>query len=377
MQFHNVCIESLGYVIPDEVITTDELETRLEPVYQRLRLPAGRLELITGIRERRFWAPGTMPSDKSIESCRHAMEAADIDSSVIGALIHASVCRDHLEPATACRVHDELGLSERCFVYDVSNACLGLLNAAVQVAQMIELGQIRAGLVVGTESSRQLVETTITALNADQQLTRSTVKPAVASLTIGSGSCALLLVDRELSKSGNVLSAAVARADTKHHRLCHSGADEAVGDGMSPLMQTDSEALLNAGIDSGRKCFEQLLAASDWNHDDVHKTICHQVGKTHRKQMLESLGLPVERDFATVEWLGNTGSVALPISLALAAQYGHIQASDHVGLLGIGSGINSVMLGAQWHRSRVQGGGQVPFDGTMVDSCRNSPVSTS
>ena len=48
-----------------------------------------------------------------------------------------------------------------CMVYDVSNACLGLMNGIVQVANMIELGQIRAGLVVGTENGRPLVENTI------------------------------------------------------------------------------------------------------------------------------------------------------------------------------------------------------------------------
>ena len=53
-----------------------------------------------------------------------------------------------------------------CLVYDVSNACLGMLNGMVQVANLIELGQIRAGLVVGTEDSRSLVESTIDALNA-------------------------------------------------------------------------------------------------------------------------------------------------------------------------------------------------------------------
>ena len=40
--------------------------------------------------------------------------------------------------------------------------------------------------------------------------------------------------------------------------------------------------------------------------------------------MLESLGLPTERDYATFPWLGNTGSVALPITLALAIESGFI-----------------------------------------------------
>src|SRR5690606_17463265 len=113
--------------------------------------------------------------------------AASIDRGQEGALIHASVCRDYLEPATACGVHHDVGLPADCLVYHVSNACLGILNGIVQVANMIELGQIRAGLVVGTEDARPLVENTIRELNSNQSLTREQMKLAVASLTIGSG----------------------------------------------------------------------------------------------------------------------------------------------------------------------------------------------
>ena len=68
MRYQRVCIESFGYTLPDEVVTSAEIEERLAPVYRRLRLPEGRLELMTGIRERRFWPPGTLPGDVSIQS---------------------------------------------------------------------------------------------------------------------------------------------------------------------------------------------------------------------------------------------------------------------------------------------------------------------
>ena len=44
---------------------------------------------------------------------------------------------------------------------------------------MIQLGHVRAALVVGTESSRLLIETTLETLNRDLTLTREAVKPAV------------------------------------------------------------------------------------------------------------------------------------------------------------------------------------------------------
>lgn len=353
MRYQNVCIESLGYTLPDEIVSSEEIERRLEPLYRRLRLPSGRLELMTGIRERRFWPAGTMPSDKSAESAEKAICAAGIDRSTIGALIHASVCRDHLEPATACRVHHLLGLSHRCMIYDLSNACLGLLNGMIQVANMIELGHIRAGLVVGTEVGRHLVENTIESLNADQSLTRRQIKLAIASLTIGSGSCAVLLVDRRASVTDNRMVAATVRTDTQHHTLCHSGADEAVGGGMRPLMQTDSERLMHEGLRTGAETFPDFLADCGWSRDDLDCTVCHQVGATHRKLMLEAFGLDERKDFATLEWLGNTGSVALPITMAVAMERNCIKPGDRVGMLGIGSGINCLMIAAQLQRSLV------------------------
>jgi len=188
MRYQNVCLEAFAYTLPEEVVSSGRIEAWLDPLYRRLRLPEGRLELMSGIRERRFWAPGTLPSEKSLETAEKAIRIAGVDKREIGALVHGSVCRDFLEPATACSVHHGLGLPGDCMVYDVSNACLGILNGIVQVANMIELGQIRAGVVVGTESSRSLVETTIERLNRDTSLTRRDVKLAIASLTIGSGS---------------------------------------------------------------------------------------------------------------------------------------------------------------------------------------------
>ncbi|MEM8944188.1 MAG: 3-oxoacyl-ACP synthase III [Planctomycetota bacterium] len=349
MQYRRVCLESLGYTLPSEVITTDALEQNLAPVYERLRLPAGRLELMTGIRERRFFEPGMPPSTASISSGDRALRAADIDRQSIGALVHGSVCRDHLEPATACRVHHELDLSPDCLIYDTSNACLGILTGMLQVANMIELGQIKAALVVGTETGRELVENTVRRLNEDLTLTRQDIKPLVASLTIGSGSVAAVLCDAELSQTGNRLTSAAALARTQHHQLCQSA-------GLENFMQTDSEELMRQGVATGAETFSRFLSAAGWQRSDITKTVCHQVGVAHRKLLFEALSLDTSLDFATLETLGNTGAVALPLTLALALEAKHIDHADRVALLGIGSGINCQMLGVEWQSSRVMGG---------------------
>jgi 3-oxoacyl-[acyl-carrier-protein] synthase-3 len=122
---------------------------------------------------------------------------------------------------------------------------------------------------------------------------------------------------------------------------------------MKPLMDTDSEQLMHEGIRAGAETFPDFLAASGWSRDQLQRTFCHQVGATHRRLMLEALGLDPAIDFATLDWLGNTGSVALPMTLAIGLESGVVKPGDHVGLLGIGSGINCLMLAAQWQRALV------------------------
>jgi 3-oxoacyl-[acyl-carrier-protein] synthase-3 len=335
------------------VVTSADIEQQLAPTYGRLKLPVGRLELMSGIRERRFWPARTAIGAPSAASAQLALDAGRISAGQIGCLIHASVCRDYLEPATACRVHAALGLGPNCWVYDLSNACLGLLSGMVQIATMIEQRLIRAGIVVGTESAKNLVESTIAALNSDLSVTRKSIKPSFASLTIGSGSCAILLVDRELSRTDNRLLSCVARAECEHHALCQSDQDQA-GAAMQPLMHTDSEQLLHAGVGVGLRTFQELVA-SGTERSSLDATVCHQVGNVHRRLMLQALQLPEATDYSTFAWLGNTGSVALPTALALGLHSGAIAAGSHVGLLGIGSGINSVMMSTSWNEPNIVG----------------------
>lgn len=350
MRYENVCLEAIAYTLPDEVVTSADLEARLEPLYRRLRLPEGRLELMTGIKERRFWPPKMRPSEKSVESGEKAIRQAGIDKSRIGALIHGSVCRDFLEPATACSVHHRLGLPETCMIYDVSNACLGLLSGALQLANMIELGQIEAGIVVGTESSRSLVESTIDYLNQTTSLSRNDIKSAVASLTIGSGSAAIVLANRRISRTGNRLLGAVARANTTFCELCHNDRDDTIGQDTQLLMWTDSERLMREGVETARQAFVGFLDAVAWDRSEIQKTFCHQVGRAHKKLLFEALELDPAIDFTTLEFLGNTGSVALPMTAAIGIEHSHVAPGDRIAMLGIGSGINVLMLAVEWGR---------------------------
>jgi len=351
VRYRHVCVEAFGYLLPPHVVTSDEIEQRLSPVYERLGLPTGRLEMMSGIRERRFFDQGTRPGMHSAASALRAIEASGIDKRHFGALIHGSVCRDQLEPATAAGVHRAVGIPQAAFTLDVSNACLGLMNGMLILADMIELGQVRAGVVVGTEMGRALVDGTIDTLLAGGSLTRKDVKLAFASLTIGSGSAAVVLCDRKLSRTGNRLLGGFVHADTTKNELCAGGVDSDAHGDDRPRMLTDSEALLHAGVDLAACGWSGFRREMSWSNSDVDKVFTHQVGRAHRKLLLESLELDPDLDFPTVEFLGNTGAVALPMAAALGIERGHLTSGDRVAMLGIGSGLNVLMLGMQWMKT--------------------------
>ena len=344
MRYENVDVVAFAHALPDRIVRSEEIEARLAPLYERLRLSHGRLEMMSGIRERRFWEPGTRPSAVAARAGAIALERSGVDRGRIGCAIHASVCRDFLEPSTASVVHDLLDLPDECVAFDLSNACLGFANAMSIAASQIERGEIEAALVVSGEDGGPLVEETLRAL-ADPRAGRAELKRAHASLTIGSGAAAVVLAAREPARGRARLVGGAALASTAHHELCR-GDRVAGGDGLR--MDTDSEALLQAGNALAARTWTRFLGEVGWGADEVDRVFTHQVGSAHRRLLLETLALEPARDFPTVETLGNTGSAALPIGISLAAVRGLLRRGEKIALLGIGSGLHCLMLAIEW-----------------------------
>lgn len=334
----------MAAVLPPEVITSSEIEQRLEPLYHRLRLPNGRLELMTGIRERRFWPVGFPPSEGAASAGQAVLARSALTPESIGLLIHCGVCRDRLEPSTASTVHHLLRLPPKVQFLDISNACLGFINAMMLAASMIESGQIKAALLVSCENGRPLLEHTLSHL-LESTLDRNAIKPFFANLTIGAGAVAALLCHSELApKAQWRFLGGVARADSTANHLCQGDA----ASGSALQMSTDSEELLKAGLDLAGRTWADLLLGFGWEASDIHRVVCHQVGRAHQRGLLERIGLTLEQDFSTFGNLGNIGSVSLPLTFALADDAGFFKPGQRVGWLGIGSGLGCVMAAMEW-----------------------------
>lgn len=337
--FSQLAIETLAWAEPPEAWTSDAIEARLAPLYERVKLPAGRLELMTGIRERRFWPADFPASAASAEAGRAALARSRFGPKDIDLLVHCAVCRDRLEPATASAVHAALGLGPACQLFDLSNACLGFVNGLLVAGALVESGQVRRALLVSGENGRPLVERTLRTL-LDGEHTRQSVKPYFANLTIGAGAVAAVLCRADEAGADALRPrAAVVGADSSANRLCQGDTAEGGLD-----MQTDSEALLEAGVGLARATWDRFTAHTGWAVTTPDRVVTHQVGRRHQRALFEALGLPLEKDFSTYETWGNVGSVSLPLTLAQARASGALPPGSKAALLGIGSGLVCAML---------------------------------
>jgi len=336
MKFNNLYLESFASLTPDTFLSTEEIESELSDLYSRCRFSHGRIELQTGVKRRGYFDQ-MMPSAIAALAAKKILN--DENKDRIDLLIHASVCRDFLEPATAARVHHLLDLKEDCMISDISNACLGVLSSILFAGQLIESGKINSALIVSGENAGPLIKETLKKLKMDQSIDRKTFKPFLASLTIGSAGVAFIL-SGDKSKARAKINGGVTLTFSKASELC-------VGDGSTDglMMQTDSEELLLQGLELAKKNWlkyqEQFSSVPD-------KIIPHQVGVAHRFSLLNQLGLPLDRDFITFDLFGNTGSAAVPLSLIKASEAQFFQQNDKIALLGIGSGLTSTMMELEW-----------------------------
>ena len=338
MKFTRVAIESMAYALPEDVYSSLDIEQKLSPLYSRLNLSKGRLELMTGIRERRLWPTNFKPSEASAAAGAKLLQTG-IDQNEVDLLIHCSVCRDRLEPATASYVHRLMGLTGKTQILDISNACLGFLNAIILAGSMIETGQIQRAILVAGENGAPLVNKTIELLN-EKHHNRKSIKPFFANLTIGAGAVAWSLVHRDLvSENKPLLGAWACHTDTSHNELC-----EGDSSGSDLVMQTDSEELMHAGISVAKSAWKKFLNNHKSQAVNPELVVTHQVGKAHTASVLNALSIDQNINFSSFEHLGNCGSVSLPITYTMACEKNHKCLKQRTALLGIGSGLSSLML---------------------------------
>jgi 3-oxoacyl-[acyl-carrier-protein] synthase-3 len=338
MNFKNVMIQAVAAVEPPIRVTSRAISRRLKPTLDRLGIRSNLLEELSGITARRFWPEGTQPSDAATLAAEKVLANSGVDRERIGVLINTSVCRDFLEPSTACIVHGNLGLGERCLNFDVGNACLAFMNGMDIAARMLERDEVDYALIVDGESSGPITEATIKRM-LDPVVDEPQFRAEFASLTLGSGAAAMLMARNEMAPEGHRYLGSVSRSATQFNTLCRGQMDR---------MVTDTKILLGEGLKLAASTFRAARDALGWVAGELDHFVIHQISKVHTEALVKLLELDPAKVHAIYPEMGNVGPASVPMVLAHALENGRIRRGDRVALLGIGSGLNCSMAEIVW-----------------------------
>jgi 3-oxoacyl-[acyl-carrier-protein] synthase-3 len=290
---------------------------------------------MTGIISRPLYPTNFPPSHGAITASEKVFQ--NFDRNLIDLLFSTSVGRDYLEPSTASIIQAALGLGPKVKSLDLGSACLGFIDGLELAALKIEAGLSQYALVTAGENSRPLLENTLTKLSNPEVSIRTFFKN-FASLTLGSGGAAMVVGPAHLHPKAPRILGLVSLSDAKNNHLCRGDFNG---------METDSAALLVAGVSLAENTFAEGALRFGWTPKSFDVIVCHQVSEANTRRFSQVLELPWERLVKTYPTYGNMGPVAVPFAFDLAWEEGLIKPGHRVGLMGIGSGLCCAMMEVQ------------------------------
>lgn len=348
--FKHVCIESYALYLPERIVPSVEIEKNFSNFYERLGLPYGTLERLSGIKERRLFPADERPSEIATKVARMAMDKMGIPKDELKAFFNCSVNRDFFEPAVAVMAHYNLGLSEDSIAMDITNACIGFSDGMIMLANMIENGIVKAGIVVTGENISRITDATCKLLEAKPDIEKAEFLKLMATFTLGSGGAAIVLAHDSIATSKHRIIGSCSRCASDCNKLCMGNGDFYFNQmvGLNPIMHTDSRELIANAAKVGGRTWADLSAAVGWSADDVDNIFCHQVGKVVNDAFYKTMGLQIEKEYAVYSRLGNMISAAMPAAWFSAADEGYIKEGTKNVLTAFGSGLNTLFSAVIW-----------------------------
>jgi 3-oxoacyl-[acyl-carrier-protein] synthase-3 len=314
--------------VPERVVTNDEIA-------QRVDTNDGWIQSRTGIRERRVAQDHQTTASLSVQASLRALDVAKLKPSDLDLVIVSTSSPEHIFPATACLVQDQLGAT-KAGAFDLLAACSGFIYALNMAAQAIRSGSINSALVVGAETLSRFVDWN----------DRNTC------ILFGDGAGAFVL--QAGNERGGVLSA-VMRSDGSGGDLLSVPAG---GSRMPTSHQTVDSGLHYIQM-NGREVFrfatrvmvqatQEALGDAELTVDDVQMVIPHQANSRIIDAALRGLKIPKERCFINVERYGNTSTASIPIATCEAVAQGRVKPGDKVVFVGFGAGLTWGAAVATW-----------------------------
>ncbi|GAA0741388.1 MULTISPECIES: 3-oxoacyl-ACP synthase III family protein [Flavobacteriaceae] len=325
---YNSKIIGLGYYVPDNVVTNDDLtklmDTSDEWIQER-----------TGIKERRWVKPGSgdTTSAMGVKAAKVAIERAGIDKDDIDFIIFATLSPDYYFPGPGVTVQKELDI-KTVGALDVRNQCSGFVYGLSVADNFIKTGMYKNVLVIGSELHSHGLD--------------KTTRGRGVSVIFGDGAGAAVLT-REEDNSKGILSTHL------HSQGEHAEELSLIAPGMGKRWVNDIIADNNPDDESyypymnGQFVFKNAvvrfsevimegLMKNKLQVNDIDMLIPHQANLRIAQFIQKKFQLEDDQVFNNIQKYGNTTAASIPIALTEAWEQGKIKEGDTVVLAAFGSG---------------------------------------
>jgi 3-oxoacyl-[acyl-carrier-protein] synthase-3 len=321
-------ITGWGMAVPEKILTNDEISQMVDTNDEWIQTR-------TGIRERRIANDEETTASLATEAALHALQVANLPPFEVDLIIVATSSPEHIFPATACLVQDQIG-AIKAGAFDLSAACTGFIYALNMAAQAIISGSMDNAIVIGSETLSRLV-------NWQDRNT---------CILFGDGAGAFVL--QASNKPGGVMGATM-RSDG-------SGSDSLSLPAGGSRLPTSFDTILN-GLHyihmNGREVFRfatrvmaqatrEAVEASQLQLDNINIIIPHQANQRIIETAARSLGIPMERVIVNLDRYGNTSTASIPLAACEAVEQGRLNNGDYAVLVGFGAGLTWGSLVLQW-----------------------------
>jgi 3-oxoacyl-[acyl-carrier-protein] synthase-3 len=329
-------ISGLGFYVPDNVVTNDDLskimDTNDEWIQER-----------TGIQERRHIKRGEdTTTSMGVKASKIAIERSGVAYDDIDFIVFATISPDYYFPGPGVELQKELGL-KTIGALDIRNQCSGFIYALSIADQFIKTGMYKNILVVASE---------VQSLGLDM-----TTRGRGVSVIFGDGAGAVV-VNRSDDGSG-ILSTHL------HSEGEHAKELAVLAPGMGGRWVTDILADNNPDDESffpymnGQFVFKHAvvrfsevihegLQANNLEVSDIDMLIPHQANLRISQFIQKKFGLTDDQVFNNIQKYGNTTAASIPIALAEAWEQGKIKKGDTVVLAAFGSGFTWASAIIKW-----------------------------
>ena len=304
-----------GSHLPERVVDNFELATRVttsdEWIQQR-----------SGIKARRYAAPGETPATMGVGAARRALEAAGLEPGDLDFLICSTQTPEFHFPGTGCVIQEQLGVPG-IGALDVRNQCTGFLYGLSIADAYIRTGTYRRILLVCTELHSR-------GLQYDDEGRQVTV-------LFGDGAGAVVVGESEDPERG--LLGVRLHADGRFARdlivespgfWCDPWCDPKVFAEGRHFPRMNGRSVFKEAVSGMRSVSLEVLADHGLTPTQVDHFIPHQANRRINEAVASGLGIPPERCDNSIERYGNCASASVPIALDEHVRSGSIHPGEVV-----------------------------------------------